>query len=113
MIRGTGSSHLVRVVMSVVVLSALAEGGARRLTTASTPVDEFPRGVGRVTVQAGPLTLQVGSHRGGQLFHIVDQLSDWSLYCQPAVQAPSRALFRRGRGTAAKARCHQESASWL
>jgi hypothetical protein len=36
-----------------------------------------------VTVQAGPLTLEVGLHRGGQVFHIVDQLSDWHVYCHP------------------------------
>src|SRR5262249_38512302 len=35
----------------------------------------------RVIVQAGPLVLDVGAHRGGQLFHIVDQLSDWGLSC--------------------------------
>src|SRR5215472_12831615 len=36
-----------------------------------------------VTVQAGPLVLEVRSHRGGQLFHIVDQLSDWTTRCHP------------------------------
>src|SRR5689334_989600 len=35
----------------------------------------------RVIIHAGPLVLEVGIHRGGQLFHSVDQLSDWALSC--------------------------------
>src|SRR5262249_28058217 len=56
----------------------------------------------RVIVQAGPLVLEVGAHRGGQLFHIVDQLSDWGLSCHQQYRrnlapfsAPEEALLAK------------------